>query len=41
MTGRALAVLRAGHTPGEVTVTASAAGCTPVAVTTPVNAPPR
>ena len=33
--GRALAVLRAGHVPGQVRLTASARGCAPVDLTSP------
>jgi hypothetical protein len=36
--GRALAVVRAGHTPGQVTLTASAEGCEPVTVAIHVRA---
>ncbi|SHN39510.1 glycoside hydrolase family 2 TIM barrel-domain containing protein [Cryptosporangium aurantiacum] len=39
--GRALAVLRAGHAPGDVTITATAQGCDPVSVTVPVRRPGR
>ncbi|MCK9925343.1 DUF4982 domain-containing protein [Frankia sp. AgPm24] len=36
--GRALAVVRAGHEAGDVTVTVTAAGCEPVTVVVPVTA---
>lgn len=36
--GRALAVIRAGHQPGDVMITVSANGCEPVTVSIPVTA---